>query len=233
MSNNNNNNNDNEIANNNEEISDNNANNGEIAANSNTAAPYSSIMARLSPYAGDLEEEEEDANTPGELQLFVEDDSKVAPNNRFAYCLMLGKHNVPDFDIDEFIDLAGRAGKKSAVRITKQMALSEVKRRNPRTKFNKNNAKLDSLLNMILPLDEETDIAYITKKVAEMKATLLTTIAEKEGDAAPAAYLTPLDRLRWVGLHQRDDVLALFQKSQEAPTREQLDAGETPSVTSS
>ena len=228
----------NNVDNNNAEISNNIAvDNGETAASGNGTMAYSDIMAEQSPYAAEYnpsesEEEEdgdgEDDNTPGELERFVEDDSKVEPENRTAYYLMLGEGNVPDFNLDEFESLADRAGKKKQTKFTKAMAVTEIKRRNPRSKVNKNNKTLKELLNMLYALDEEKDIAYIRKKVAMVKKTFERIIAGKEANAPASSYLSRDDRLRWVGLDQRDDVLELFHKSQEPPTREELDAGETP-----
>lgn len=189
------------------------------------------LMATMSPHAAAdaaEEEDDEDDDSPGEVQLYAEDDSKVKPADRPIYFMMMAKGNVPDFDPEEFADFATRANNKKLMKPTKAMAMSEIKRQNPRTKFDRKNTRLDKLLNMLTPLDDEKDIAYLTRKVAEIKRTLLATIAVNEAGTTTAAHLTPKDRMRWTGLHTRDDVLQLFWRSQDSATREEIDAGETP-----
>ena len=222
----------NDTSNNNEHIS---INDGEITAvNGGGTGAYTSLMERaeMSPYINDdlsEEEEEDDDDAAGGLEEYAEDDSNVSPAARTAFILMCAKASVDDFDMDEFVNLAERAGQKNkTTKFTRALAIAAIKLQNPRTKFSKKNTKLNDLVNMILPFDEEKDIAYIKKKVAAVKECLLNIIAAKEAEASATVYITSANRLRWIGLHLRDDVLELFHRSQDASTREQMDASESP-----
>jgi hypothetical protein len=192
----------------------------------------SNLMATMSPFAAasdSEEEEDDDDDTPGEVQLLAEDDSKVKPADKNRFILMMAPGNVPGFDRDEFSNLAERAGKKIIMKPTKAMALLEIKRLNPRTKYTTNSRNLNQFLNMLTPLTDDKDVAYVTRKVEGIKKSLLDIIAIKEAGVSNAAPITSTDRLRCTGLHLRDDVYQAFQKRDDTPTREELDAGETPS----
>mmetsp|Transcript_3187 Transcript_3187/g.6713 ORF Transcript_3187/g.6713 Transcript_3187/m.6713 type:complete len:188 (+) Transcript_3187:180-743(+) len=136
----------------------------------------SNLMATMSPYAAASDSEEEDDDdddddTPGEVQLLAEDDSKVNPTDKNKFILMMAPGNVPGFDRDEFSNLAERAGKKIIMKPTKAMALLEIKRLNPRTKYTTKNRTLNQLLNMLTPLTDDKDVKFLTLLPSRKRAS--------------------------------------------------------------
>ena len=105
--------------------------------------------------------------------------------------------------------------------------IAELKRHNPDLRINKNNTSKDAIKGMFTPLDNAKDIAYVEKKVKELIEHLRLKKAEKDG--ANNCHQTAEDRLRFVGLFNDPEVYRAYWQSQESPSREELDAGETPS----
>lgn len=75
-------------------------------------------------------------------------------------------------------------------------------------------------------IDNTKDIAYVEKKVKELIAHLHLQKAEKDGTIN--CRQTDKDRIRFAALFERGDIKEAYWKSQDSPTREELDAGETP-----
>lgn len=173
-----------------------------------------------------------DDDSPGELELYVNNDENVAPQNRVNYMLMLA--HKQGINVDEiYASIKSRPGKKSIFMWKKEALVAEIKRRNPNARANKKNASIPALfskLTPLSPLDFPKDVAYIIAKEAEIRATLFAGVAQEDSEAATvASRQKATDWLRYVLiLVNQPNVLSLYRLSQTPASREQLDAGETP-----
>jgi len=80
-----------------------------------------------------------DDDSPGELELYVNNDENVAPQNRVNYMLMLA--HKQGINVDEiYASIKSRPGKKSIFMWKKEALVAEIKRRNPNARANKKNA---------------------------------------------------------------------------------------------
>lgn len=120
-----------------------------------------------------------DDDSPGELELYVNNDENVAPQNRVNYMLMLA--HKQGINVDEiYASIKSRPGKKSIFMWKKEALVAEIKRRNPDARANKKNASIPALfskLTPLSPLDFPKDVAYIIAKEAEIRATLFAGVA--------------------------------------------------------
>ena len=130
-----------------------------------------------------------DDDSPGELELYVNNDENVAPQNRVNYMLMLA--HKQGINVDEiYASIKSRPGKKSIFMWKKEALVAEIKRRNPNARANKKNASIPALfskLTPLSPLDFPKDVAYIIAKEAEIRATLFAGVAQEDSEAATVA----------------------------------------------
>ena len=122
-----------------------------------------------------------DDDSPGLLELYVNNDENVAPQNRVNYMLMLAQ--IQGINIDDiYAPIKSRSAKKSIFLWKKESLVAEIKRRDPTARANKKNASILELLGKLNPLssvDFLKDVAYIIQREAEIRATLFAGVAQK------------------------------------------------------
>lgn len=76
--------------------------------------------------------------------------------------------------------LSGMRGWKSKMLTTKELAVREIKRRDPTARTNRKNKTVEELLAKFRPLTDPRDIVFITKKEGEFREKMLASLEELE-----------------------------------------------------
>lgn len=170
---------------------------------------------------------EDDASvTPGEVELSANDDSIVAPNERTKHFIFLAKTIGIHVEHD-LKDVMSRPGNKKLVKFTKAMLYSEIKRRNPSAKVNKNNTQVQDMWTILPALTDERDINYIRARYASIREGLFAAVrAEEVEESVARRQGTDVMRV-FLLILKHADLRRAYMLSQDPSNREMLDAGET------
>lgn len=164
------------------------------------------------------------------IALYINNDEKVQPRKRTNFILMLAS-NQGIIDVEQvYGPIRARPGKAALFQWRKDSIVAALLFHNPDARVNKKNKSVQQLMNMLPPLDDPQDIAYITTAEAQIRKTLFDSAAEEDSEAAAnaTARMTMEDHLRYILVMTSDEVLPLYLNSQNPATREQIDAGVTP-----
>jgi hypothetical protein len=171
----------------------------------------------------------------GELQKFVEDQTKVNPRHKTIYILMVAA-SVLSFTVEDwepyktYLEISrhkkGSSGFKS-IKPSKELVVTEIKRRNPQHKTNTRNRLTSQLMNELEnTLTDPRDIEWIKYQERILRKAFIAKINNsKEGAAKPdkSTPQTRHDRMRFICLFQDEEIVSAYRKTQEVWVRTQLD----------
>ena len=169
--------------------------------------------------------DEDAANAPGKVEEMLTDDKEVPPKERVKMICFLAKTIGIDVhsDLDEVVK---RPGDKKLLDFPVRMLIKELDRRGIKVK-NKKKVKAPELWAKLPDLTDEKDVNYIRARYASTRDTLLAKI--REAEAVPSvAQRKGTDVMRvYLLILKHADLRRAYALSQNASTREMLDAGET------
>eukprot|EP00970_Alexandrium_tamarense_P011492 scaffold2507_cov100-Alexandrium_tamarense.AAC.3 len=195
----------------------------EVSRHGGEHALTSEALRRAVDGAVDVDEEADDVNAPGDVEVMLNDDNETPPKERTKRTLFLAKTIGIDIDTD-LAPFLQKNGKKS-ITITKKMILQEIKRRDPhvRVKDTKNTTN-ESLMAVLPDLTDARDVAYIRTQYAMIRDNLLKGVTVD----APSVQRKGTDIMRvFLLINMLPDLRRAYSLSQTGSNREMLDAGET------
>ncbi|KAL7549046.1 hypothetical protein ACHAWF_012313 [Thalassiosira exigua] len=95
------------------------------------------------------------------------------------------------------------SGFKSLLRSTKELVAQEIRRRNPWARPNQSNKSLDELLELLEPLTDARDIAFVTKTEGELRHYLLKVLDDWTDNETIARDIRWRPRKEWKLLKKR------------------------------
>eukprot|EP00970_Alexandrium_tamarense_P012214 scaffold2837_cov152-Alexandrium_tamarense.AAC.2 len=195
----------------------------EVSRRGGEHALTSEALRRAVDGAVDVDEEADDVNAPGDVEVLLNDDNETPPKERTKRTLFLAKTIGIDVDTD-LAPFLQKNGEKS-ITITKKMILQEIKRRDPRIKIkNKKNTTNESLMAVLPDLTDARDVAYIRTQYAMIRDNLLKGVTvdapsvQRKGTVIMRVFLL---------INMLPDLRRAYSLSQTGSNREMLDAGET------
>ena len=208
-------------------------NNVEGDDNSNVDVLASNVTAEeanLDDVDSTFDDEDDDI---GELQRFMEDDEKIAPEDRTAHMITLCFVYIDGFTTDIFPFNHKLFNKSKKMHKPSRLAiLKEIKRRLPNLRGHKNKS-IPDLQAIIHGHDNETplpavDKEYLQKFLDTYKDACKNRIEEQNNEVEPNSGSSPRittdDRLRLIEALLCDEAKTKLSQTQECLTRQELDA---------
>jgi hypothetical protein len=171
----------------------------------------------------------------GELQKFMENDSKLKPAQKMIFVVMVASAAL-GFTVDEWepyktymdINRQKKGQGWKSLNPTKQLVVMEIKRRNPQFKANIKNKSLTDLMNELQnTLTDSKDVDYICHMERRQRQNITAMINNLQDKTAPKEkpqQQTRHDRMRLICCFQDEDIVEAYRLSQEVMVRSQLDA---------